>query len=45
MLTKNEWSKQIAMNPKTQAIFLHTLVDAIFTYMLQVNNFFFYNKQ
>jgi hypothetical protein len=37
MLTKNEKSKQIAMNLKAHAIFVHTLVDAIFTYMLQVN--------
>jgi hypothetical protein len=34
MLTKNEKSKQIAMNPKAQTIFVHTLVDAIFRYML-----------
>ncbi len=34
MLTKNERSKQIVMNPKAQAIFVHTLVDAILTYML-----------
>ncbi len=38
MLTKNERSKQIATNPKAQAIFVHTLVDANFTYMLQVQD-------
>jgi hypothetical protein len=34
MLTKNERSKQIAMNPEAQTIFVYTLVDATFTYML-----------
>jgi hypothetical protein len=38
MLTKNEKNKQIAMNPKAQAIFVHKLVYAIFTYMLQVKD-------
>jgi len=38
MLTKNDKSKQITMNLKAHAIFVHTLVDAIFTYMLQVKD-------
>ncbi len=38
MLTKNEKSKQLAMNLKAHAIFVHTLVDATFTYMLQVKD-------
>jgi len=38
MLTKNGRSKQIAMNLKAQAIFVHTHVDAIFTYMLQMKD-------
>jgi hypothetical protein len=36
MLTKNEKSKQIAMNMKAHAIFVHILVYAISAYMLQV---------
>jgi hypothetical protein len=38
MLTKNERSIQITMNPKAQVIFVHTFVDVIFTYMLQVKD-------
>jgi hypothetical protein len=38
MLIKNEQNKQIAMNPTTQAIFVHTLVDVNFTYMLQMKD-------
>jgi hypothetical protein len=34
MLPKNEKSKQIAMNMKAHAIFVHTFVDVIFTYIL-----------
>jgi hypothetical protein len=33
------------MNSKAQAIFVHMLVDAIFTYMLWVKDKIFYNKQ
>jgi hypothetical protein len=33
------------MNSKAQAIFVHTLVDAIFTYMLQVKDKKTKNKQ
>ncbi len=38
MLTKNEKNKQIAMNMKAHAIFVHILVYAISTYMLQVTD-------
>ncbi len=38
ILTKIKESKQIAMNMKAHAIFVDTLVDAIFTYMLQVKD-------
>jgi hypothetical protein len=36
MLNKNEQYKQVAINSKAQAIFVHTLVNVIFKYMLQV---------
>jgi hypothetical protein len=36
MLDKNEQCKQIIINPKAQAIFVHIFVNVIFKYMLQV---------
>jgi hypothetical protein len=38
MLIKNEKNKQIAMDLKAQSIFVHTLVNAIFTYMLSMKD-------
>ncbi len=38
MLTKNEICKHATINPKAQAIFVHTIVNVIFQYMLQVKN-------
>jgi len=38
MWTKNERCKYAAINPKVQVIFVHTIVNAIFKYMLQVKN-------
>jgi hypothetical protein len=34
MLTINEWCKDATINPKAQAKFVHTMVNAIFKYML-----------
>ncbi len=34
MLEKNKQCKQVAINPKAQAIFVHTFVNVIFKYML-----------
>jgi hypothetical protein len=38
MLAKNEWCKYATINPKAQAIFVHTIVNVIFKYMLQIKN-------
>jgi hypothetical protein len=38
MLEKNEKCKQVAINPKVQAIFVHTLINVLFKYMLQVKD-------
>jgi hypothetical protein len=38
MLNKNERCRQTTINPKAQAIFVHTVVNVIFKYMLQVKN-------
>ncbi len=38
MLTKNEWCKYVVINPKFQAIFVHTIINVIFKYMLQEKN-------
>jgi hypothetical protein len=38
MLTKNQQCKYATINPKAQAIFVHTIVNVIFKYMLQVKN-------
>ncbi len=38
MLTKNERCKYEIINPKAQAIFVHTIVDVIFKYMLYAKN-------
>jgi hypothetical protein len=34
MFLKNEWCKQATINPKAQAIFVHTLINVVFKYML-----------
>jgi hypothetical protein len=34
MLEKNEQFKQIAINSKVQAIFVHTLINVVFIYMM-----------
>jgi len=36
MLNKNEQCNQEIMNPKVQAIFVHTIIGVIFKYMFQV---------
>jgi hypothetical protein len=38
MLTKNERCKYATINPKAQTIFVHTIVNVILKYMLQVKN-------
>jgi len=38
ILTRNERCKYVAINPKVQAIFVHTILNPIFKYMLQVKN-------
>jgi len=38
MLKNNKQCKQPTINPKVQAIFVHTLVTNIFKYMLQVKD-------
>jgi hypothetical protein len=38
MLEKNEQCKQVAINPKVQAIFVHILINVVFKYMLQVKH-------
>jgi hypothetical protein len=38
MLTKNEWCKYAIINPKARAIFVHTIVNVIFKYILQMKN-------
>jgi hypothetical protein len=36
MLNKNVKCKQATINPKVHAIFVHTIVNVIFKYMIQV---------
>jgi hypothetical protein len=38
MLKKNEQCKQTTINPKAQAIFVHTLINVVLKYMLQVKD-------
>jgi hypothetical protein len=38
MFLKNEWCKLATINPKAQTIFVHTLINVVFKYMLQVKD-------
>jgi hypothetical protein len=38
MFFKNEWCKQATINSKSHAIFVHTLINVIFKYMLEVKD-------
>ncbi len=37
VMIKNEWCKNARINPKAQVIFIHTIVNAIFKYIMQLN--------
>jgi hypothetical protein len=39
MLEKNEQCNQATINPKTQAIVLHTFINVVFKYILQVKDY------